>query len=380
MLWMAVVILPVLSACSNDSADEPDPVLNIYVYTPGNPTPTRSVSDPTDDEKKVHSLNIWVYKSSSDEQLGSLSFSESELNSLNESNSGVYSMPVSRQFAKNPEPVDVYVLANVSTYNSGTAIDINISEKSSIENLLFNGGYYYRFANSTYNYTAVSQLSAEGLPMSGVVRGRAVRNINSVLHMTDANLQLMRAVSKIRFVFSSIDNSSAGDAGEFVYIDGVTLDENMFYKSEYLFLNDQYPYFHLGSGTVSTKTTMVPSMGNSYVNRNADPRQYAYVSGMDETDYETKIKQGISEGKLTEAPTVYLPESDKKLTGTISYHLGSDPTTRTARFSMLNGDFRRNQTWIVYAYYSGSSKLEVSTVKVTEWENGGSWNHGIYNW
>ena len=47
---------------------------------------------------------------------------------------------------------------------------------------------------------------------------------------------------------------------------------------------------------------------------------------------------------------------------------------------MLSGDFRRNQTWIVYIYYAGSSKLEISSVKVTDWEDGGEWNHDIHNW
>ena len=376
---MAVVMLSVLGACSSDGTEEPDPVLNIHVYAPGNPTPTRSTSDPTSEEKKVHSLKIWVYKSSSDVQIGSLALSESELTSLNESNGGLYTMTVSREFAKNPEPVDVYVLANVSADNSGTGIAGNISDKSAIENLAFNGGHYYCFVNSANNYAAATSLSAEGLPMSGVVRGKAVKNVSSVLHMTDANLQLMRAVSKIRFVFSSIDNSTTGNTGDFVYIDGVTLDANMLYTSEYLFLNDQYPYFHLGPSPFTHATTIVSAMENK-VERNSDPREYAYVSGMDESAFEANITQGVSEGKLTEAPTAYLPESDKKLTGTISYHLNNEQTTRTASFSMLNGDFRRNQTWIVYAYYTGSSKLEVITVKVTDWEDGGTWDHNVHNW
>lgn len=375
-LWMAVVMLSVLGACSSDGTEEQDPVLNIHVYAPGNPTPTRSVSEPTSEEKKVHNLKIWVYKSNSDVQIGSLALSESELTSLNEDNGGIYTMAVSREFAKNPEPVDVYVLANVSADNSGTDITSNTSEKSDIENLKFNDGYYYGFVGDSH--IAATSLSSEGLPMSGVVRGKAVKNVNSVLHMTDANLQLMRAVSKIRFVFSSIDNSTTDNT--LVYIDGVTLDENMFYTSEYLFLNDEFPYFHLGSSTVSSETTIVSKIGD-YVKRNPDPRVYAYVSGMDESAFEANITQGISEGELTEAPTAYLPESDKKLTGTISYHLNDEPAaTREASFSMLNGDFRRNQTWIVYAYYTGSSKLEVITVKVTDWEDGGTWNHNVHNW
>ena len=78
---------------------------------------------------------------------------------------------------------------------------------------------------------------------------------------------------------------------------------------------------------------------------------------------------------------MYLPESDKRLTGTIHFHLSKSPTVqREATFMMLNGDFRRNQTWIVYAYYTGSSKLEVTAVKVTDWEDGGETDHQIHNW
>jgi hypothetical protein len=117
------------------------------------------------------------------------------------------------------------------------------------------------------------------------------------------------------------------------------------------------------------------------VNRNADPRQYAYVNGMDESMYEAKIQEGLDKNELTASPTVYLPESNKRLMGTVTYHLQSKPSDlRTAQFMMLSGDFRRNQTWIVYIYYAGSSKLEISSVKVTDWEDGGEWNHDIHNW
>ena len=78
---------------------------------------------------------------------------------------------------------------------------------------------------------------------------------------------------------------------------------------------------------------------------------------------------------------MYLPESDKRLTGTIYFHLGTESVaSRTASFTMLNGDFRRNQTWIVYIYYSGSSKLDITSVKVTDWEDGGQTDHSLHNW
>ena len=54
---MAVVMLMVFGGCSSDT-EEPDPVLNIYVYAPGKPTLTRSVIDPTEEEKKVNSMML----------------------------------------------------------------------------------------------------------------------------------------------------------------------------------------------------------------------------------------------------------------------------------------------------------------------------------
>ena len=375
MIWMAAVMLLVFGACSSDSSEEQPPVLNIYVYAPGQPTPTRSVMDPTEEEKKVNSMTLWVYKSSDGSQLGSIILNQEELETLNSDNMGIYSMTVDEKFAKNPEPVDVYVLANVSASNTGRTFDATIADKMSLENAQFDGGYYYKFANT---YTASTALSAEGLPMSGVVREKAVINQNAVLHMTDANLQLVRDISKIRFVFSAIEGSS-------LYIDEVKLNKNLLYKSDYLFLNDEHPYFRVGTGHVDKDIVLVEKMKDEngapqYVNRCADPRTYAYVSGMDETAYDAKIKEGLAKGELTEAPTVYLPESDKRLTGTVTFHLYGDSESRTASFTMLNGDFRRNQTWIVYIYYNGSSKLDITSVKVTDWENGGQTDYELHNW
>ena len=378
-IWMAAVMLLIFGACSSDSPEEQAPVLNIYVYAPGQPTPTRSVTDPTPEEKKVNSMTLWVYRSSSGKQLGSITLNSDELETLNNDNMGIYSMSVDEAFARNPEPVDVYVLANVSANNTGRTFDATIADKMSLENAQFDGGYYYKFANTQ---TAATALSAEGLPMSGVVREKAVINQNAVLHMKDANLQLVRDISKIRFVFSSL----AGTDFPFLYIDEVKLNKNLLYTSDYLFLNDEHPYFRVGAGLWDKEVLLVEKLKDKdnnpqYVNRCTDPRKYAYVNGMDETAYEAKIKEGLEKGELTEAPTVFLPESDKRLTGTITFHLSSNPSDlRTASFMMLNGDFRRNQTWIVYIYYSGSSKLDITSVKVTDWEDGGQTDHSIHNW
>ena len=44
------------------------------------------------------------------------------------------------------------------------------------------------------------------------------------------------------------------------------------------------------------------------------------------------------------------------------------------------GDFSRNHTWIVYAYYEGAGdKLQIVTVYVKEWDDG-NFDYVVYNW
>ena len=90
MIWMAAVMLLIFGACSSDSSEEQTPVLNIYVYAPGQPTPTRSVIDPTEEEKKINSMTLWVYKSSDNKSLlGTIVLTDKELETLNSDNMGI---------------------------------------------------------------------------------------------------------------------------------------------------------------------------------------------------------------------------------------------------------------------------------------------------
>lgn len=379
-----LLLLTCLTGCSRDEA-EPLPRLNIYVYAPDRPTVTRSEVVPTEEEAKVHNLNIWVFRSNAPKtRVASLSLnSESDLAGLNQNKSASYSLEITdRNFALNPEPVDIYVMANVSADNSGTDYGVTTTESSALDAALFNGGPYYSYTANT-DYQAATSVSANGIPMSGVARGKSVTDNNNVLHVNDANLKLVRGVSKIRFVFSSL----AGEEGEEVdqlYIDGITLDNKMLYTKEHLFLNTEHPDFWV-EDAFDQPVQLVPSDLVNPVAQNDDPTAYSYSSTMTESEYEAKIDEwlGLEESPLTQKGIVYLPESDQKLTGTIYFRLSSDmsPTGRkSATFSMVAGDFRRNQTWIVYAYYIGSSKLEVNTVNVVNWkEEDDMPEHDIHN-
>ena len=381
-LWLGAhlllsVLLILCVSCSSD--DEDEPTLNIYVYAPERPMITRAEVVPTEDEGKIHNLQIWVFRSSDPSKMvASLTLTnEAELQGLNENKSAAYSIALTdRSFAEKPEPVDIYVLANVLLENNGSATYSSITSSATLDEALFNGGHFYDFWTDE-NHQALTKIpEGKGVPMSGVARNRSVTDKNNVLHINDANLKLLRTVSKIRFVFSSLDSEGINK----LYIDGVTLNTGMMYQSVRFFLDNEHPNYWVEGSVSSWPVALLEGDPVNPVKQNGDPTAYAITSTMTDTEYETLIQNGLTADELTERGPVYLPESDKRLMGTIKYHLGKNGPQLSASFSMVNGDFRRNQTWIVYAYYTGSSKLEVNAVKVTDWSKGSDWDHWIHNW
>lgn len=377
--WLrALSLLPVLLmlcvSCSDDE-EEYVPKLNIYVYAPDRATVTRGEVVPTEEEALIHNLQIWVFRSGDPSKLvASLTLTEeSELQGLNSNKSASYSIALSdRSFAEKPEPVDVYVLANVG-YNEYLG---SVYSSNDLEEAVFNGGHFFSFTQGP-SYQAVSTVPADkGVPMSGVARGKSVIDKNNVLHINDANLKLVRTVSKIRFVMSSMEGLDQ------LFIDHITLNKDMLYQKERFFLNGDHPNYWVEGTPFNQEVLLVKGDRVNPVVQIEDPTVYAYSSSMTDVYYEDLINQGIAAGDLTEKGPIYLPESDKRLSGTIWFRLGGNAgKLMSASFSMYSGNFRRNQTWIVYAYYMGSSKLEVNTVKVVDWDEVDPLpDHNVPNW
>jgi hypothetical protein len=115
----------------------------------------------------------------------------------------------------------------------------------------------------------------------------------------------------------------------------------------------------------------------------ADPTQYLYL-GQEAQEYEDLIneaanKQEPEKPEVTVEGPIYLRESDKQLAGTITYTIGGG-NAQTVDFAMQQaGDFKRNHTWIVYAYYAGAGKLQVQSLYVKDWSTK-EMNHQVYNW
>jgi hypothetical protein len=368
------VLLMTVVSCSDDTEEEPK--LNIYVYAPDRAGVTRSEVLPTKDEAKIYNLQIWVFRSSNPSKMvASLTLTtEAQLQELNENKSAAYSIALKdRSFAGNPEPVDIYVLANVNYPEE-------INNGAKIDEAVFNGGHFFSFTNGPSYQAATTVPEGKGIPLSGVARGKSVVERNNVLHVNDANLKLTRTISKIRFVFSSLDGLAQEGRPLNVFIGDIKLNRNMLYEKERFFLDGDHPSYWVEGSSFDEPVLL--SLGDRVnpVVKNDDPVAYAYSSAMSDGDYEDLVNEGIRKGELTEFGPVYLPESDKRLAGTIQFWLGKEGPLE-ADFSMTTGNFHRNQTWIVYAYYIGSSKLVVNTVSVVDWEEIDDLpEHDIPNW
>ena len=115
-----------------------------------------------------------------------------------------------------------------------------------------------------------------------------------------------------------------------------------------------------------------------------DPTKYVYIN-QDAQEYENLINTAANKqpkAEVTVEGPIYLRESDKQLAGTITYTIGDgdNKEEKTADFAMQQaGDFSRNHTWIVYAYYAGNGNLQVQSLYVKDWSTK-EMNHQVYNW
>ena len=388
----------VLCACSGGSSGPEEEVkkqptvLDIYVYAPDKPAITRSdngnVTADLENEKKISSLHIWVFRHRDGTLMGYLN---PDVTSLSATGNAMYQIVMPDVFVTEKPNVDVYVMANVTADNCGLTVLGQSVSRSELEGILIG---HKGASDDYYGLTElVTAAPAEGLPMSGVLKNQPVYGEAPVLRIGTsehiAKLQLVRAVSKMRFIFSKFADDDRTYA-----VTSITLDATTMPKQEYLFLDGAYPTYRLkvkkNNGVTvyyeEAFTTLIKNV--TEINQCDDPSKYAYVSG-DGQDYETKINTAVSESEpeVSDLGRFYLRESDIKLTGKINYKVKEvvneevvNEVPKEATFSMkADGDFSRNHTWIVYAYFMNGNLLNVNMVDVKSWTSYPG-SHDVYNW
>lgn len=402
--WLSALMMVLLfTGCSKSSdsdsggggEEHKKPVLRIYVFPPDQPIVTRAdngnVNVSTEAEKKINNLHVWVFEHNNGKQVGHISLNNVDFSDT-QSNQVLMELDdalVSR--IENPTEdiyVDVYVAANVTSTNCGITLDASTTRAQLEEKIIDDD--HFGIKDGKY----VNSVPADGLPMSGVMKNKKITGASPVYQVSEeggglANVRLVRAVSKIRFVFCKSTTNP-----DIVTVNTITLgttEVKVLPKTEYLFLSDAYELStqKWKVGTEYEDATVVASnVDNSAIKQNDSPASYTYVETMTGQQYETLIQSGVDEGKLSDFGTFYLRESDKALTGTINYsitHTDKDgattTTTKNATYAMhAVGDFSRNHTWIVYAYFVSSGDIIVGMVEVKNWEMSENTPYSVYNW
>ena len=289
---------------------------------------------------------------------------------------------------------------------------------------------------------AVSSVPAAGLPMSGVLKNQPIYGSYPTLRVGTqdamATLQLTRAVSKLRFVLCQKKEKSTSKK-KLVSIESIELDSEVIPTASYLMPVEKPSYssweYVPESPTVidfggitkeQVESGVIPSVKNPMVyayetqsaqeyedliNHAADEelsRKDANIAwlndygtnkeiaGLQAANFSASIlaENGLSWPQLKELGLTYLRESDKKLTGTITYKIKErtdtktdwstvGPQTKTADFSMADpGDFLRNHSWIVYVFYMDATiyTLTVTNIGMKSWASGGYEEKSVYNW
>jgi hypothetical protein len=403
-LWLSSMLLLLCTACGGSDSE---PVgggvnnkptthqLQINIFTPEHPVVTRSepVLVNSNADENVNNMDVWVFVSEATAHftvgkvVGHLSLDIANPSSFV---GGTYQMSVNEDFVNELPKVNVYVTANVKPSNTGITLTAS-SPEIAFDNATLSGGYFGLTPSLT------TQVPSEGLPMSGVLKGQAINNASTPLLKINDPVTVVRAVSKIRFIFS---RSDTGETDQ-LHINSISLDADMIPAEEYLFLNGPYDYTnidkrsHIKEGTTylpAEETTLADELESIIIPASTYPARFAYdpenpdqLKGQDYEDLIDRGLQGVDNNnnpELVELQRYYLRESDKKLKGKIYYTIGNggEGWPKYTEFEMTSaGDFTRNHTWIVYGYFTGKETLTISSIDVTDWERKNT-DHNIYNW
>ena len=360
-IWLLLSALLLAGACSR--LEEQEAALNIYVRLPEEVS-TKATTDWATllaRETRINDLKIWVfvnkYKDSSVPKGTLLGYLEPK--QLNVVNGQVqkFTVPLNKEMASKIEKVDVYVLANAKAVQfNGVGQDATTAD---LDALVLSGTKFGISANGKPTNTSISE--TEGLPYSAVRKGLELTG--TAPNLSVADVKLVRAVSKIQFVFSQI---KVGDDTPVEFeITGLELDSGQIPEEEYLF-NDSENLYKIGSSFVDQALT-VTAPAKAEIVGSTSPGQYAYTSGDTEV-YQKKIYDALTSvpPALTGCPPCYLRESSKTLSGKITYSVGG--VAREPLVFKMSGTeiFSRNSSWVLYFYFNNTN-MSLSA-SYSEWE------------
>ena len=360
--WLMLLSAMFLMACNNeDDIPAEECYLEVYVYAPGRPIVTRGdvgeIAPSEKAERTVKTLQIWVYRHG-DGRL--VSYKDTTATYLNEAaGQEKFMMKVDRTFARSPENVDVYVVANAKS--CGLSSLDESTTRAQLDAAQISGNYF-----GTEELT--QSVPADGLPMSAVLRNQPVTGHFPTLRIGTASqmatMELTRAVSKLRFVVCRVKEEGTADK-KLEGIDDISIDAGQIPEASYIIPRDNY-----SSYTYSHESVSYGGVRKSDIPEVEDPLIYVYETQKAQ-EYEDLINAAVNERILKQVGLTYFRESPKQISGTIKYtHTKGGTHQETVDFSISTpGDFLRNHTWIVYIYFMDSTVhvLTITDIGVKDW-------------
>ncbi|MCR5709759.1 MAG: hypothetical protein K6G79_04685 [Bacteroidales bacterium] len=392
IIRVTAVLLAALSTLSCDfrslGHDNAELMVSLYVPDAVMTKAETGQVDPISGEKAFKTLHVWAFLHS-DGSLVSYRAFDDRLDDTGLPNTALtrFGLPLTEPMFNtlaSGATVDVYAVANAAAA-TGTTLDESTT-RSELDGIVITGDYF-----GATTLTTLSSLTGTGIPMSGKMTDVTVTGGYPVLR-TSNNLTLVRTVSKIRFVFCQQEHPAEGSnpavpVNDKCRIISISFDgtdngkDCQIAASEKLFttkttsgslfdIGDTEPYSYTPLNTTISGTSG-PLISNSQLAMAEDPEVYLFrsLNHSSETaqQYETRIDAAIA--SESQYGPIYIRETDKKISGTITYNTTTDGQDQTATFSMDDGDlFSRNHSWIVYAYFAQETKTLQLKVKVLPWD------------
>lgn len=361
MRWKSIILsasalLLLLPGCRREALSnsaQVGPTLEIAVQFPYVPATKAGEQAATALENKIHSLSIWVFRSEAHTPVGEPLILTDESDFPPSGGIGRYQFNVDWEFVNDHPDVDVFVLANAAS------IGCELGASSTYEDLTASSFGYVSDSDDVFGtHTYTTSVPDNGLPMSGMKTH--VKVYGSAPQMKVDPITLVRAVSRLRMVLCRTATDDTTEEDE-VSVSGITFYKDQIPLSEYVFTE----------GTTGVIPPYTPAdfyfPGPDEIKPNPVPENLIYVS-QDPDAYQQMLDQARDDEKLTDLGYVYLRESDKRIFGRVDYTInGKD---RSREFAMAApGDFARNHTWTLLAYFMCGRNLQVSLV-AAPWTKG----------
>ena len=372
-------VLLLAGACSR--LDEQATALSIYVRLPEQETTKADADDGALDwasllakETRINDLRIWVFANDvTGKEKGAL-LGYLEPKQLNMSNGKVqkFTVALDRDLASNIKTVDVYVLANsaaiVPPDEEESAVQLDAQVKpAELDALMLSGALFGLDAGGAPTNTTV--VDNAGLPYSAVRKNVSLTKTGTDLSV--ANLELVRAVSKVQFVFCQImleDEQGNKETPVNFEIKSLELNGGQIPQEEYLFNDSGNAWKIVDNKYVASALKVSGLPAKKDVAGSTGPGAYAHNGTETFLEYQNRINRALQAGAVTGMAPCYLRESDKTLSGTITYAVDGE-TREPVKFSMVDGErFARNSSWIVYFYFNNNT-MSLS-VAYSSWDAG----------